>query len=202
MQQDDPRRHAPATERNRDAILALLRDALPKSGQVLEVASGSGEHAVYFARELPSLVWQPSDPSASARASIDAWVAAHGAGNVRQAKTLDAASDDWPISSADAIVCINMIHISPWEATEGLMRGAGRIFEARAPLFLYGPYCREGHPIEPSNAAFDESLKSRDPRWGLRLLEDVAACAQANGLELEQVVEMPANNLSVVFRKR
>lgn len=198
----DQRRFAPATTRNREPILAVLRESLPQSGLVLEVASGSGEHGVYFAHALPGLEWQPSDPSPDALASIEAWIAAKGPGNLRAPLCLDAASDTWPISSADAIVCINMIHISPWEATEGLMRGAGRILAPGAPLCLYGPYKRGELPLEPSNAAFDESLRSRNPRWGLRELGDVRACAQANGFELERVVEMPANNLAVIFRKR
>ena len=195
------RRFAPATQRNRDPILDVLRQELPESGLVLEVASGSGEHVVHFARALAGLEWQPSDPSAEARESIAAWLASEPADNVRQPLDLDAASSDWPLDRADAVVCINMIHISPWEASEGLMRGAGRILPSGAPLYLYGPYRRAGHPIEPSNAAFDESLKARDPRWGLRLLDDVVACAAKNGLRLTRVVEMPANNLSVVFRK-
>ena len=197
----DSRRHAPATARNREPILAVLREVLPAQGTVLEVASGTGEHAVFFAKALPELVWQASDPDAQARASIDAWAQAEGAGNVRPALALDAASASWPLDRADAIVCINMVHISPWDATGGLMRGAGRILPDGAPLVLYGPYRREGHPLEPGNAAFDESLKSRDPQWGLRLLEDVNACAASAGLALERVVPMPANNLSVVYRK-
>ncbi len=198
----DPRQHAPATERNRDYILEVLRDVLPQTGLVLEVAAGTGEHAVHFARNLAGLEWQSSDPSEGARASIDAWIEAQGLANVRPAIELDASSENWPVEKADAIVCINMIHISSWQATEGLMAGAGRILPAGAPLFLYGPYRREGHQIEPSNAAFDESLKARDPRWGLRLLEDVVACADTQGLSLESVIEMPANNLSVVLRHR
>jgi SAM-dependent methyltransferase len=198
----DKRRFAPATERNREPILQLLQDVLPQSGLVLEVASGSGEHGVYFARALPGLDWQPTDPSPQARASIEAWIAAERLENLRAPLELDAASDSWPVTSADAAVCINMIHISPWEATEGLLRGAGRILRPGAPLVLYGPYRRGKRPLEPSNAAFDESLRSRDPRWGLRELDDVARVAQGNGLVLEGEVEMPANNLLVIFRKQ
>lgn len=197
----DQRQFAPAAARNRDPILDVLKDVLLDTGLVLEVASGTGEHAIHFARALPGLTWQPSDPSEVARASIDAWVSGEGLGNVRRAIALDASAGQWLVTQCDAIVCINMIHITPWEATEGLMRGAGRVLPSGAPLFLYGPYRRTGHPVEPSNAAFDENLKSRDPRWGLRLLEDVADCAAQSGLELERVVEMPANNLSVVFRR-
>lgn len=197
----DARQYAPATARNRDPILAVLREELPEQGVVLEVASGTGEHAVHFSRALPNLTWQPTDPSTDARASIEAWQEAEGSPNLLAPLELDAASDDWPIAKADAIVCINMVHISPWQATEGLMRVAGRVLPQGAPLILYGPYRRAGHTLEPSNAAFDESLKARDPRWGLRDLEAVADCAEAQGLGLARVVEMPANNLTVIFRK-
>jgi Protein of unknown function (DUF938) len=196
----DQRRSAPATQRNREPILAVLQAILPASGTVLEVASGTGEHAVGFARALPGLVWQPSDPSPDARDSIAAWIAEEGLANVLPPLALDAASDDWPTDHADALVCINMVHISPWSATEGLMRGAGLLLPRGAPLYLYGPYRRSGRALEPSNAAFDADLRRRNPEWGLRLLEDVAECAGSRGLRLEQVVEMPANNLSVVFR--
>jgi SAM-dependent methyltransferase len=196
------RRSAPATLRNRDPILEVLRPMLPEAGLVLELASGTGEHTVHFARHLPALRWQPSDPSPEARASIAAWAEAEGLANVLPPLDLDAASAAWPIARADAVVCINMIHISPWEATEGLMRGAGAVLGPGQSLYLYGPYRRPGHAIEPSNAAFDADLKRRDPRWGLRDLDVVMACAEANGFALERVVEMPANNLSVIFRKR
>jgi hypothetical protein len=199
---DDARQHAPATERNREPILAVLREELPERGMVLEVASGTGEHAVHFAGALPDLAWQPTDPSPEARASIAAWRDHEGPPNLLAPLALDAAADGWPVDKADAIVCINMVHISPWDATEGLMRGAGRLLPSGAPLILYGPYRRAGRPLEPSNAAFDESLKARDPRWGLRELEAVAECAEASGLNLARVVEMPANNLTVIFRKR
>jgi len=198
----DPRRQAPAVARNRDPILAVLREVLPPSGLVLEVASGTGEHAVHFAQGLPDLIWQPSDPDREARASIAAWSAATRPDNLRAPLELDAAATHWPVEAADALVCINMIHISPWEATLGLMVGAGRLLPSGAPLVLYGPYRREGHPLEASNAAFDESLKARDPRWGLRLLEEVAAVADSQGLSLDRVIEMLANNLTVVFKKR
>jgi SAM-dependent methyltransferase len=198
----DARQFAPATARNREPILAVLREELTQSGTVLEVASGTGEHAVHFARALPTLLWQPSDPSPEARASIAAWRESEGPENLLAPLELHAASDDWPLDQAVAMVCINMIHISPWAATEGLMRGAGRLLLSGAPLILYGPYRRAGFPLEPSNAAFDKSLKARDPRWGLRLLDDVADCAGASGLDLSRVVEMPANNLTLIFRKR
>jgi hypothetical protein len=198
---DDTRQFAPATQRNREPILAVLREELPASGLVLEVASGTGEHAVHFALALPHLQWQPSDPSSEALASIAAWREMEGAPNLLAPVELDAASETWPVTQADAMVCINMVHISPWTATEGVMRGAGRVMATGAPLVLYGPYRRAGYPLEPSNGAFDESLKARDPRWGLRDLDEVADCAAANGLGLTRVVEMPANNLMVVFRK-
>lgn len=199
---EDPRRRAPAAARNRDPILAVLRDALPPSGLVLEAASGTGEHAVHFARALPGLLWQPSDPDPAARASIAAWREAEGLPNLLPPLELDAAAPQWPVERADAVVCINMIHISPWASAAGLLAGAGRLLAAGRPLVLYGPYRRAGHPIEPSNQAFDDDLRRRDPRWGLRNLEDVSACALIHGLALDKVVEMPANNLSIVFRKR
>ena len=201
MSPSDERLHAPATERNRQSILEVLRRVLPTSGLILEVASGSGEHAVHFARALPALRWQPSDPSADARDSISAWTETESAETVLPPLALDAATETWPLDRADAIVCINMVHISPWEATEGLMRGAGHLLPPGAPLILYGPYRRAGQPLEPSNAAFDLDLKRRDARWGLREVEAVAQCAQAQGLRLDEIAEMPANNLTLVFRR-
>jgi SAM-dependent methyltransferase len=198
----EARRHAPATLRNRDPILAVLRDVLPARGRVLEVASGSGEHAVYFARALPDLAWLPSDPSPEARASIAVWRQEEGSANLQPPVALDAADEAWPVDHADAIVCINMIHISPWAATLGLMRGAGRILPAGAPLVLYGPFVIDGSSLAPSNAAFDADLKARDPRWGLRDLDTVCEVASAHGLLRESVVAMPANNLMLVLRRR
>lgn len=197
----DNRQHAPAAARNRGPILDVLRSILPSTGLVLEVASGTGEHVIHFARALPMLEWQPSDPSSDARRSIGAWTAAEELANVRPPVGLDAVHEDWPIDRATAVICINMIHISPWDSTEGLMRGAGRILDAGAPLYLYGPFRQANRALEPSNAAFDVSLRSRDPRWGLRHLEEVATCADTHGFVLDRVVEMPANNLSVVFRR-
>jgi hypothetical protein len=191
-----------AAQRNRDPILSILRDLLAEAKLVLEIASGAGDHAVHFARHMPAMHWQPSDPSPEARALIRSLIAAERLANVLPPLELDAAADAWPIDRADALVCINMVHISPWAATEGLMRGAARVLGAGQPLYLYGPYRRSGRALEPSNAAFDADLKRRDPRWGLRELDAVAACAEANGLALERVVEMPANNLSVIFRRR
>lgn len=198
MSNQDPRHIAPAAARNRDPILDVLRDALPSSGVVLELASGSGEHIVHFARALPDLHWQPSDPSPDARASIAAW--AQGVDNVAPPLALDAAGE-WPVVQADAILCINMIHISPWAATEGLMRGAGAVLPEGGLLYLYGPYRRAGVALEPSNAAFDADLRARNPEWGLRDLDDVSACAAQHGLRVEAVLPMPANNLSVLLRR-
>lgn len=195
------KRHAPATERNREAIAAVLRQALPPSGLVLEVASGTGEHAAYFAGLFPNLSWQPSDPDPDALLSIEAWRAECGADNLLPALKLDAASEIWPLDRADAILCVNMVHISPWAATLGLMRGAARRLAADAPLILYGPYRRDRVATAPSNEAFDLSLRSRNPDWGLRTVEDVAAEAEANGLRFERLFEMPANNLSLIFRR-
>lgn len=195
------KRYAPATERNREPIAAVLREVLPASGLVLEVASGTGEHAAYFARLFPQLDWQPSDPDPDALTSIEAWAADAGLPNLRQPVELDVAGDTWPIEQADALLCINMVHISPWSAALGLLRGASRLLSAGAPLVLYGPYRRVGVPTAPSNEAFDRSLKLRNPEWGLRPLEDVAAEAEKAGFALERVAEMPANNLTVVFHR-
>lgn len=196
---DDPRRHAPAAARNRDPILAALRRVLPRRGLVLEVASGSGEHCTHFAAALPDLDWQPSDPDPANRASIDAWCA--GLPNTRAALALDATDQAWPPARAEAVLCINMIHIAPWAATLGLLAGAARVLGAGAPLVLYGPYRRAGIATAPSNEAFDASLRAQDPRWGLRELEEVAAEAARRGFGAPEVAEMPANNLIVVMRK-
>jgi hypothetical protein len=195
------KRYAPATERNREPIAAVLREVLPERGTLLEVASGTGEHAAYFAPLFPGLVWQPSDADEVSLASIEAWQADSDASNLMPPVVLDAASDSWPLTRADAILCVNMVHISPWAATVGLMRGAGRLLPAGAPLILSGPYRRAGVPTAPSNEAFDRSLRSRDPEWGLRMLEQVEAEAAPNGLVLERVVEMPANNIIALFRR-
>jgi SAM-dependent methyltransferase len=199
---EDHRRHAPATERNREPIAEVLAGVLPASGMVLEIASGTGEHALHFARRFPALTWQPSDPSPDALRSIAAWSEAEPLANLAAPLELDAASSPWPVGKADAIVCINMIHISPWEATTGLMRGAATVLAPGAPLVLYGPYRRGDLPLEPSNAAFDESLKARDLRWGLRDVDAVVAEADAQDLGFDRLIEMPANNLMLLFTKR
>jgi SAM-dependent methyltransferase len=196
------KRFASATERNRGPIAAVLREVLPERGTLLEIASGTGEHAAFFAALFPNLAWQPSDPDPDALASIEAWQADAEAANLLPPVFLDAASQTWPLDHADAILCINMVHISPWVATSGLMRGAGRLLPSGGPLILYGPYHRAEVETAPSNEAFDASLKSRDPEWGLRDLADVRAAAETQGLGFQRLYEMPANNLTVVFRKR
>ena len=197
----DDRQYAPATLRNRDFILDVLRDVLPTTGVILEIASGSGEHIVYFAGHLPALVFQPSDPDPDALSSIAAWVSAAGVTNVRAPIALDASHSVWPIASADGIICINMVHISRWEATLGLINGAAAILPSGSPFYLYGPYLREGFASAPSNRAFDRSLRDRNPCWGLRRLEAVDAMAQSVGFSAPVITEMPANNLSVMFRR-
>jgi len=195
------KRHAPATARNRQPILDVLRPRLPAHGIVLEVASGSGEHIVHFAEALPDLVFQPSDPDAEARASIDDWVQTQGLGNVRTAMALDAARESWPIEHADAVLCCNMIHIAPWEAAVGLITGAAGVLAGGGTLYLYGPYRREGRHTAPSNEAFDRDLRQRNPAWGVRDLEAVATLAVARGFGPPEIIDMPANNLSLVFKR-
>ncbi|WP_419899437.1 DUF938 domain-containing protein [Roseomonas sp. USHLN139] len=193
---------APAALRNRDPILAVLRQFLPPAGLLLEIASGSGEHAVHWARHLPDWTIQPSDAEARARDSIAAHAAEAGLPNLLAPLALDAAAAPWPVDRADAVLCINMIHIAPWAATLGLLAGAARCLAPGAPLLLYGPYRRDGLPTAPSNEAFDADLRRRNPAWGLRRLEDVAAAAAAAGFQpVPAVTEMPANNLTLVFRR-
>jgi SAM-dependent methyltransferase len=194
-----PRKHAPATLRNREPIAQVLQQELPAAGKVLEVASGSGEHCAFFAERFPGHLWQPTDPDPGALGSIGNWCA--GLDNVMRPLALDAASPDWPVEAADAVLCINMAHISPWEATLGLIAGAQRLLAQGAPLILYGPWRRAGVPTAPSNEAFDASLKARDPRWGLRVVEDFDAAADARGFARTRLVEMPANNLMLVYRR-
>ena len=195
------KRHAPATARNRQPILDVLRSRLPAEGIVLEIASGSGEHIVHFAEALPDLVFQPSDPSAEARASIDDWVQTQRLGNVRAALALDAAGDAWPIERADAVLCCNMIHIAPWEAAVGLIAGAAGVLTDGGTLYLYGPYRRDGRHTAPSNEAFDRDLRQRNPAWGVRDLEAVSALAAAEGFGSPEIIDMPANNLSLIFKR-
>ena len=195
----DPKRHAPATARNRDAILAVLRRVLPQTGLLLEIASGTGEHAACFAPHFPGLTLQPTDLDSANRASIDAW--ARGIPNIRPAITLDSAAD-WPDFAAHAVLCCNMIHIAPWKAAIGLLRGAWRVLGEGGLLLLYGPFRRDGQHTAPSNAAFDADLRARNPEWGVRDLESVATLAAASGFATPEIVAMPANNLVVIFRRQ
>jgi SAM-dependent methyltransferase len=196
----DARLFSPSTARNRGPILDVLKRVLPATGTVLEIASGTGEHVIHFAQRLPKLDWQPSDPDAAARTSIAAWVAATNAPNLRPPIAFDVRSEPWPIRHAAAILCINMIHIAPWTATQALLRGAGRLLSRDGVLYLYGPYRRSDRPTAPSNEAFDADLRRRNPEWGLRALETVASEAEAHGLRVAEIVDMPANNLSVILR--
>jgi SAM-dependent methyltransferase len=197
---------SPAALRNRDPILDVLRRNLPAAGTVLEIASGSGEHVVHFAAALPALVFQPSDPNPEARASIAARLDQSGLANVRAPLAIDAAAPDWPVQSdiADALVailCINMIHISPWSATLGLLDGAARLLPRGGLLYLYGPYRRDGVHTAPSNEAFDQDLRARDPQWGVRDLADIRQEAARRSLLLREAVGMPANNMSLLLRR-
>lgn len=197
----DPRRHAPATLRNRAPIIDVLRGALPSSGTVLEIASGTGEHAVAFAEAFPHLSWHPTDHDPIALASIRAHAAASGLANLRLPLPLDAESAEWPVHRTDAVLCINMIHIAPWSACSGLLAGAARVLPPHGLLYLYGPFRRDGRHTAESNQRFDRDLRERNPAWGIRDLEEVTALAEANGLDPAQIVNMPANNLSVLFRR-
>lgn len=198
----DARRFAPATERNRAPILEVLARVVPEGARVLEVASGTGEHAAFFSRLLPVVSWQPTDHDESALASIDAWAALEGASRVLAAKQLDVEARPWwlPPGSIDLVLCVNMIHIAPWTACLGLLEGARQALVAGGALVLYGPYKIGGAHTAPSNAEFDASLRSRDARWGVRDLEAVVREARARGLSHEETISMPANNLTVVLR--
>jgi SAM-dependent methyltransferase len=192
---------APAVARNRDPILAVLRDVLPPRGVVLEIASGSGEHAAYFAKALPGIVWQPSDADASALASIRSYRDAYGVSNLLPPLRIDARDPPWPVDKVDAVLSINMIHIAPWNACEGLFLGASQTLRPGGKLILYGPFNIDGKFTAESNEAFDASLKARDASWGIRDLADVSACAVRNGLRLVKQVKMPANNQTIVFSR-
>jgi hypothetical protein len=193
------RRSAPAALRNRGPIAAVLAEWLPATGLVLEIASGSGEHAVHFAERFPALEWQPSDVHADALASIRAWRNEAGVRNIREPIAIDAASSNWPLDRADAVLSINMVHISPWPSALGLLDGAARLLRAAAPLILYGPWFRGDVPAAPSNLDFNADLKRRNPQWGLRRVEDFAAAAEDRGFRLEALREMPANNLMLLL---
>lgn len=196
----NPVRNATA-ERNKAPILDVLQRVLPGTGTVLEVASGTGQHVVYFARALPELSWQPSDAESRALAWIESLVDASALANVRMPLRLDVHEQPWPLRRVDAVVCINMIHIAPWTATQALFRGVDSVLDAAGPLVLYGPYRRDGLHTAPSNEAFDLDLKARNSHWGVRDLGEVEAEAGKYGFALDEVVEMPANNLTVVFRR-
>ncbi|HCJ45182.1 MAG TPA: SAM-dependent methyltransferase [Erythrobacter sp.] len=195
------KRHAPATARNSQPLAEVLACELPASGTVLEIASGSGEHAVFMARRFPALDWQPSDRDAEALASVDAWAAEARLANLRPAIALDAAAPDWPIVSADALLCVNMLHISPWDAAVGLFAGAGRVLGSGAPLVLYGPFVEPDVETAASNHAFDQSLRQRDPAWGLRSTADLDRLAAGHGMTRTARCAMPANNLVLVYRR-
>ena len=197
----DPRLYRPHVARNRDPILDVLRRVLPRQGLVLEVASGSGEHAAYFAKSLPAVSWQPSDPDPQSLASIAAHRAAADAPNLLAPVRLDAMSEPWPVEHADALVCINMIHISPWAVSEALMAGARRVLRSGGVVYLYGPYRIDGRHTASSNQDFDTWLRAQDPAWGVRDLADVVDLAARSGFVLTETVPMPANNLSVVFQR-
>jgi SAM-dependent methyltransferase len=193
--------HAAATERNRDPILAVLRLVLPPTGLVLEIASGTGQHVAYFARALPELRWQPSDASSAHLESIRAWSAASGADNIASPLLLDVERVPWPITHAEAVLSINMIHIAPWSAAEALFRGAARLLPIAGMLYLYGPFKRGGQHTASSNERFDERLRGEDPRWGVRDVDELAVLATSLGFELGEIIAMPANNFSLVYRR-
>ena len=197
----EARRSAPAALRNREPIASVLSEWLPGRGLVLEIASGTGEHAVFFADRFPKLEWQPSDVHPDALRSIWAWREEAGLANIREPIALDASLPDWPIEQADAVLSINMVHISPWASALGLIAGAARILAPGGPLILYGPWLKEDVPTVESNLAFDADLKRRDPDWGLRRVEEFAEAAAAKGLTLEETRAMPANNLMLLFRR-
>ena len=192
---------SPAAARNTAPIGDVLADWLPTSGLVLEIASGSGEHALAFARRFPHLDWQPSDPDPDARASIEEWRAAEGPANLLPPISLDVCDPVWPIRRADAMVATNMVHISPWEASIGLIDGADRVLGEDGVLILYGPWIVEGIETEPSNLAFDSDLRRRNPAWGLRRVNDFAAEAELSGFHLAGERRMPANNYMLNFRR-
>jgi hypothetical protein len=193
------KQHAPATARNRESIREVLARVLPAQGVVLELAAGSGEHSIYFAEQFPALTWQPSDVDDTALASIRAWRAQAALANLREPLRIDVTEDPWPIDRADAITCINMVHISPWQATLGVFAGAARL--GADLVYTYGPYRFDGEFTAPSNAEFDRSLRGRNPSWGVRDVRDLEAVGREHGYALSEVIAMPANNHSLIFRR-
>jgi len=198
-QTDDGRWIAPAAERNKDPILAVLRRVLPARGLVLEIGSGTGQHVAHFAKAMPDLTWQPSDSDATYRSSVVRWIAHERVANVRAPMTLDVHDASWPVADVDAVISINVLHVSPWSAAAALFEGAGSVVRAGGVVFLYGPFMRGGRHTAASNATFDASLRAHDERWGVRNLDDVVATGRRVGFALREIVEMPANNLSVVL---
>lgn len=195
------RRSAPAALRNREPIAEVLSEWLPEAGLVFEIASGTGEHAIFFAERFPALDWQPSDVHPVALASIAAWREEAGLANIRAPLVADAASGEWPLDCADAVLSINMVHISPWASALGLLDGAARLLSTGAPLIIYGPWLTSDVATVPSNLEFDADLKRRDPQWGLRKVEEFAAAAKERGLSLAETRPMPANNLMLLLRR-
>jgi SAM-dependent methyltransferase len=196
---EDGRWFTASAERNKGPILAVLERVLPRTGVVLEIASGTGQHVAHFARALPGLTWQPSDADSAFRESIRSWIASENLGNVRAPVDLDVLRLPWPVSRTDALLCINMIHVAPWAATEALLSGAKNVVKAGGVLFLYGPYRRFGSHTAPSNELFDAQLRASDPAWGLRDIEAVVAIAGVAGFQLSEILEMPANNFALLF---
>lgn len=195
------KRFSEACERNKDPILAVLKEIFPKQGLVLEIASGTGQHAIHFASNLPDITWQPSDMDPELRSSVHAWRAEFNLENLNAPVHLDVTSENWPVENADVMMCANMIHIAPWEACIGLLEGAGRILHEDGILCMYGPYKVGGKHTAPSNESFDQSLRARDASWGIRNLDDVAFEARRRGLHLIKTVKMPSNNFCVIYRK-
>jgi SAM-dependent methyltransferase len=195
-------RSAPAAARNREPILRVLRDTITRPALVLEIASGTGEHAVWFSSALPELTWQPTDLDPDALSSIAAWRDMEGPPNLLPPLLLDAAADTWPVAQADAVVAINMVHIAPWNITQGLIAGAARVLTPQGLLFLYGPFREGGQHTGAGNAAFDAELRARDPSWAIRDLDDISALGSQHGFKPPERIAMPANNLSVVLRRR
>jgi hypothetical protein len=192
----------PATGRNREALLEVLRGVLPQRGTLLEISAGSGQHAAFLAPQFPDIDWHPTDFDAGVLKSIDAWAADSGAANLRPAKRLDVTAWPWPLQAADVVLNVNMIHIAPWACTLALMQGAGNVLPAGGHLIMYGPYLIDGVHTAPSNRRFDDSLRARDPSWGVRDLTEVALVADGEGLELVRRVPMPANNFTVIYKRR